>query len=651
MSDWQAAEKVQKNAAGEYRAMIGGQWVPVEKAQKNAAGEYRVLAGLPDRSLVDAVKEGVSNIPESAGKFYSGLAQAVANPIDTAVTVGNLGKGALMAAVPAAEEWMTPDLEARFGGPEGQAKAQQIMDTAKTLGGDYARAYGSWDGFKNKMATDPVGMAADISTILSLGAAGAAKVPGMARPTAALNTAAKYTNPMTPVVAAATPVASLVAKGTAAGYNALAPKASTYMTAVEGQGQEIVNALRNRGNQIVPGSLPTAAEAAASVGSTKFAALGDSAAKVKPTEYFARGEAQKAAQLAQANKVAGTPELLDATKSVRSATSNKLYGISDKAIVEADPAFIDMMNRPSMSNVMARARTLAAEEQKPFQHGKNVPKTEIAPGKFTPEEFAKYPGSSLHYMKMAFDDLINDPQTFGIGASEAKVIGDTRNLFLNWVEERAPSYRDARTTFAEQSKPINQMEVGQYIESKLKPALQASGRDVRSTGFAVALENAPGTLKKATGQSRFKKLTEVLTPDQMKILESVRDDLARAELAERQARAARGTGPGAGAAGTDALGGIRTPNMLNRVTAVANDLMRRLQGKLDEKLAIEIATEMLDPELAATAIEKAMARQAKGQKLAAPVKKVVKGSRAIMQTPGAVNALSTVGENQNAMVK
>jgi hypothetical protein len=69
MSDWQAAEKVQKNAAGEYRAMIGGQWVPVEKAQKNAAGEYRVLAGLPDRSLVDAVKEGVSNIPESAGKF------------------------------------------------------------------------------------------------------------------------------------------------------------------------------------------------------------------------------------------------------------------------------------------------------------------------------------------------------------------------------------------------------------------------------------------------------------------------------------------------------------------------------------------------------------------------------------------------------
>lgn len=43
MSAWQPAEKVQKNAAGEYRAMIGGQWTPVEKAQKNASGAYRVM--------------------------------------------------------------------------------------------------------------------------------------------------------------------------------------------------------------------------------------------------------------------------------------------------------------------------------------------------------------------------------------------------------------------------------------------------------------------------------------------------------------------------------------------------------------------------------------------------------------------------------
>jgi hypothetical protein len=42
MEQWEPAERVQKNAAGEYRAFIGGEWVPVENAQKNSAGQFRV---------------------------------------------------------------------------------------------------------------------------------------------------------------------------------------------------------------------------------------------------------------------------------------------------------------------------------------------------------------------------------------------------------------------------------------------------------------------------------------------------------------------------------------------------------------------------------------------------------------------------------
>lgn len=44
---WESAEKVQKNDAGEFRAMIGGEWVPVAKAQKSDTGEYRVDRGAP----------------------------------------------------------------------------------------------------------------------------------------------------------------------------------------------------------------------------------------------------------------------------------------------------------------------------------------------------------------------------------------------------------------------------------------------------------------------------------------------------------------------------------------------------------------------------------------------------------------------------
>lgn len=40
---WEPAEKVQKNANGEYRALIGGEWIPVQKAQKSPAGEFRIM--------------------------------------------------------------------------------------------------------------------------------------------------------------------------------------------------------------------------------------------------------------------------------------------------------------------------------------------------------------------------------------------------------------------------------------------------------------------------------------------------------------------------------------------------------------------------------------------------------------------------------
>lgn len=41
--EWEAAERVQKNSSGQYRAFVGGEWVPVEKAQKSASGQYRVI--------------------------------------------------------------------------------------------------------------------------------------------------------------------------------------------------------------------------------------------------------------------------------------------------------------------------------------------------------------------------------------------------------------------------------------------------------------------------------------------------------------------------------------------------------------------------------------------------------------------------------
>jgi hypothetical protein len=102
--------------------------------------------------------------------------------------------------------------------------------------------------------------------------------------------------------------------------------------------------------------------------------------------------------------------------------------------------------------------------------------------------------------------------------------------------------------------------------------------------------------------------------------------------------------------GTEVMGSVRAPNFINNVTTVANDLLRRMQGKLDQKLAIELATEMLDPAAAAAALEKALARQAKGQKMADPFAKTGKAASKVLRTPAAVNMLAPASEVQNSLI-
>lgn len=604
-------------------------------------------------SLTEVPVEAVKNLPESAGKFVGGVVQAVTSPLQTLTGILDAGAGALRNSLP---QGVVNFVDQFDSNPQA---TQRAVETANAIGGMYKDRYGSYEGIKRTFAEDPVGAAADLSTLLTGGGAAATKL-GATQTGAALSRAGAAINPMRPIAPIIEQPIKLAAKGVGAVYNALDPKSAAYLTAVEGRGPQVLNALRQP-SELVPGSLPTAAEAASSVGATRFSAMGESARKTLSTPFFERGEGNKAAQVGAVRQVGQTADDLAAAEAIRKATAKDLYGISDKAMVAADDTFSSLLGRPSMDKVLGRASDLAAEKGQSFQIGQNRP-SQVVPSSIVdetgrpmgqtviPGEVAKYPGSSLHSMKLAFDDLIKNPERFGIGASEVGAIKGTRTQFLNWVESKAPSYRTARETFADQSKPINQMAVGQYLEGKLTPALGEETARLRASGFATALENAPGTIKRATGESRFQNLSDVLTPEQINILENVRADLARAQLTERQAGAARGAGPDVNLMGTEVMGNVRAPNFINNVTTVANDLLRRMQGKLDQKLAIELATEMLDPAAAAVALEKALARQAKGQKMADPFAKTGKAASKVLRTPAAVNMLAPAAEIQNSLI-
>jgi hypothetical protein len=309
-----------------------------------------------------------------------------------------------------------------------------------------------------------------------------------------------------------------------------------------------------------------------------------------------------------------------------------------------------------MEKAMARAAALAKERNETFQIGKNVPEQKInsaivdAQGrpldvKTIPAEYAKFNGKSLHYLKLAIDDLIKDPQAFGLGSNEIAAIKNTRGEFLKWFEDKSNTYKAARETYAEMSKPINIMQVGQYLEGKLKPAIETSVGE-RAGVFSAALKEAPTTIKRSTGQTRLNSLDQILEPNQVKVVEGIRNDLAREAEFTKQAREG-------GKAGEvfPAMEAARIPNFMSRVTTVANTILTKLQGKIDKKLALELATEMLDPTAAAAAMEKALARQAKGQKLADPFKKAGALTYEGMRSPTALSATqmnnALAPENQN----
>ena len=440
--------------------------------------------------------------------------------------------------------------------------------------------------------------------------------------------------------------------------NWLNPKNMALLQATEGKGPEILNALRAP-TTLVPGSAPTAAQAASPVGSTLYSALEKQVSKEMPTAFLAREDAQAAARLAALRTVAQNKEALDAAKGTRGATAKKLYEAAETNIIPSDEIFRDLMSRPSGKAVMARAKKLAAEKKQPFKFGEDTPEqivqTKIlgADGnpitQTIPAKVAQYPVSSLHHIKTAMDDLIKNPERFGIGAAEAGAMKSTRDSYLKWLENAAPEYRVARETFAKQSAPINTMEIGQYLEGKLVPAL---GEDAaqRAAVYSAALRDASGTIQKATtGMPRFDSLTKVLSADDVKTLEGIRADLAREARTGKLAR--EGARAESIVPSTEAP---TLPNLMDRTAAIANTVLRKLQGKIDKKIAIEIAMEMLDPKLAAASLEKALAYEARNKNIAQAFKAGGASAARVARAsafPAAINALAPSLPNQNALAE
>ena len=112
--------------------------------------------------LGEVAGRAIRNVPSSFAGVVSNVAEAITSPIQTAKTVLDLGAGLLQNVLP---ERMVQAI--------GEDKASR--DLAKKVGEFYVERYGGIENVKKAVASDPVGVLADVSTILT-GGAGAARL-------------------------------------------------------------------------------------------------------------------------------------------------------------------------------------------------------------------------------------------------------------------------------------------------------------------------------------------------------------------------------------------------------------------------------------------------------------------------------------------
>lgn len=387
-------------------------------------------------------------------------------------------------------------------------------------------------------------------------------------------------------------VKALVQTFTAAGQSNIAAKVIDKFGA--GGPMEINTA------ELVPGSLPTLAE---STGNAGIAGLQRVARDVNPNGFALREKGNAAARLAHFDELAGDAGQMEAAKAAREQAATPLYGaaftadsmrqslnkadqavrapftgvgLSGKADDLATPGLRELARRPQFAQAVKEAKKLAADN-----------------GDQIGDPLQSLQG--LHYIKLALDDALNPGAASPLARNASNAVMGMRDKLTAELAKVSPLYGNARSTFAEMSKPINAMEALQKLRltdgpgnitlSKTKNALEAIERMRRAPG--VAPEKA-------------------ITADQLRKLEALHADL------QRQTNLGLGKSAGSNTfqnIATDNILGEALPGKLGalaigKIGGVAGQVGKLAYSGPNAAIRNQLADMMLDPELARAALKR-----------------------------------------------
>jgi hypothetical protein len=329
--------------------------------------------------------------------------------------------------------------------------------------------------------------------------------------------------------------------------------------------------------ELVPGSMPTVGEAAGvpSLAAAQRAAIGSS--PIATNALAGRQLAQNEARTSALENIA--PETRVAKYSnIREEVANDLY---DKALnvklalaPEDEKIVSELIKTPAISKAINQAKENAANR------GVNI---------------ADPAGSmrGLHETKMALDDQISAVKAklekSGTGATSAELrsLISAKDRLLGFIEDINPAYKEASSTFARLSKPVNQLEtIANLSQKSISPQTQ----NIYAANFARELEKV--------------KKEGILSKQQLARLEAISEDLQRNTYA-KTAGAGIGSNTMEKLAYNNMLQQVNLPNMLRRhgLAETAGNILARISdvgyGAANKQLTNKMAEALLDPKKSA----------------------------------------------------
>ena len=163
------------------------------------------------------------------------------------------------------------------------------------------------------------------------------------------------------------------------------------------------------------------------------------------------------------------------------------------------------------------------------------------------------------------------------------------------------------------------------------------------------LPTKPGTANALTTTKNLDNLTQGL-PEVRAAVEKIQQELQTNADFEKLAAQGKAAGGGASKLLTQEIGKQPT-GFFGHTWSIANLLVNRLKGSIDNKLAVQIAQELSNSETAAAALSKAQARNVKLNAIKEPIKAGAENALNALTSRSALGVTQLNQQNQNALAR